>query len=1036
MVCPRCGAPVAPQARQCPNCGLIFAAPDDPRPNAPHPRRVSTPRAGTWETDPPRRGGESGQWSLPGTQGPPAGNASGQWPLPPMGRPETGMPSTPRPAPPGMRRPNEGVVAPNGPPPGPPARLPGGSRTPSLPGPLLAGAMLQNGRFRVQGAYRPMQTPDGRPPLGATQYIANDGGRRGERVALLELTFGDLIPALAERARENMAQALMKLGRQASLQGVLGSFSERGRHFLVLEYIEGTFLSDYIVRAGPLTDRMVQNFGPDLLEALTALEHLSPPIVHGAITPDAVVVAPNGQHVTLLCPALGLLAKALNIPYRDPPRIPGYSAPDLARGQADQRSDLFSLGATLFFGATGFDAASRNASLFSPARQLNQAISAPTEAILAKAVRQVPSQRYQYPEEMQLDLDRARNGEMPSRDAVNALEPILDRTPPNRAIPIALGTFLSLLVALTVVVALVAHFHTTTQAHESIIPTQTVDPTQVTLAKTGVGFSLGKAIFDTFDAGDTDGSGQCAANVHNTVDPTNNPAAAAIVAEEMGAKALCNGDYGSAVTAFQQAVSDDPSNAEPKIYLADTLIEEKAAQGNPVPSVTLDVAVSFGPQDIDTSRNVLRGAYEAQATLNGTNALPGNTKVLIEVASVGTDTSGAVALTNYHTNLLKQGNPDHWLGVISWASRFAQPNSIPNLTNALTSLNANNVPVVVPVGTTDCFPTPPSIPAIAAACKQHGFPGFKVSNFFQLSGPDYYQAGAIVQTILSAPLHANRVAVVTDPTISTNLEISLDERAALANTPQKDIMIGPAGEPLSQVVTDVEQFGAEAILFNGNSQEAAQLAVLEAQQGLRVPIIANQIADDPSLIGDSYAADTAQTAALVKAYPKAMQLLFVMGLADESEWTSPQNPQAQSVGDPAFFNQFGTDFTTSNGLGIAPSATAIYAYDAVTLMMDAAVQAKALTASHIPNPADILMALSQVQGKNAFQGISGRIAFDPKANNLPDNRPMVLKTIAISQHTDANGNHILQWSPLAIIPQPAAFCVTQSCALGFGGTGG
>jgi serine/threonine protein kinase len=893
--------------------------------------------------------------------------------------------------------------------------------------------MLQNGRFRVQGLYRPMQTPDGRLPLGTPQYVANDGGRRGERVTLLELTFGDLIPALAERARENIAQALMKLGRQATLQGVLGSFSERGRHFLVLEYVDGTFLCDYVVRAGPLTDRMVQNFGAELLEALAALEQASPSIVHGAISPDAVVVAPNGQHVTLLCPTPGLLAKSLSIPYRDAPAIPGYSAPDLAHGQADRRSDLFSLGATLYFGATGFDAASRNATLFAPARQLNQAISAPTEVILAKAVRQVLNQRYQYPEEMQLDLERARGGEMPSRDAVNALEPILDRTP-NRAIPIALGTFVSLLLALTLVVVLVAHFHSTSQAHESISPTQTVDPTQVALAQKGIGFSLGKAIFDTFAIGDDDGSGQCATNAQNTVNPQSNPTAAAIVAEETGAKALCNGDYSNAITAFGQAVADDPSNAEPKIYLADTLIAEKAAQGSTAPIVTLDVAVSFGPQDIDTSRDVLRGAYEAQAALNATNALPGNAKVLIEVASVGADTSGAVELVNYHTRLLKTSDPDHWLGVISWASHFMQKGSIANLSNALLSLNANNVPVLVPVGTTDCFPTPPPGTTF---CQKAGFNGFKVANFFQLSSQNIAQATAMVATVLNpqGPFHAYRVAVVADPTIGTNQEIAGAEIAGLTGVigPAKidALPIGPGGTPLSQVVKSVEEFGANVILFNGSSHDAAQLAVLEAQQGVAVPILASATADDPSLIGDSYAADTAATATLAKTNAHAMGLLFVMGLADETEWT--QNALIPSASEPGFFAQFGTDFTTSNGLAITPSATAIFAYDAVTLMLDAAVKAKLLTASHIPTPQDVLTALSQVKGTNAFQGISGRIAFG--ANNLPDNtRPLVLKTIRPSGSVDANGNPVLGWKVVAILPTPSAFCVTQRCALGFAGT--
>lgn len=909
-----------------------------------------------------------------------------------------------------------------------PARQNMASRTPSAPGALLSGASLQNGRFRVMGPYRPAQPLENRNQTYLAQWVAIDAMQRGDRVALMELPLGDMVPALVERARETLANRMLRLGQSAQVQRVLGSFSERGRHFLILEYFDGMFLSDRVLRSGPLSERLMLNLADELLEVLADFERHSPPTLHGHIAPETVILSPDGLHARLLVPSPALVAKGLGIPFNEPSSLGvGFVAPEYQHGQVDQRSDLYSLGATLYFAATGFDAAARAATIFSPARQVNPTISAPTEVVLSKAVRQVPGQRYQSAAEMQLDVEQASNGEMPTRDAVNNLEPIIV---PGRARngPLAIGGVLSLLLVGVLVAVLVLNGHGRATGKESISPTVVVDATQVALAQNGEGLSSGTTINDTAALG---GNGRAVnmclhgATASTAAQPTDMGAKGAIVAEEKGALALCAKDFGSAVQYFKDAVQDDPSNAEALIYLANATIDGKnaaavQAKQAPTPVVTIDVAVNYDSADIDVSREVLRGAAIAQSDLNTLSSLPGQTQMRVEIANVGPSftNEGAAGLADYYTQHIGT-DPNHALGIVSWASRIITMQSSGPLLAALTSLKKSNVPVIAPIATTDRFGTPGAFP-----------------NFFQLSPTDQYQAGVMTQLALSPPFSAYSAVVVQGvPAIVSDQEIAQIAAACLSskcpgikglnpNNVKLDMLDQKTNSAtIDSVVKDVQTHSANVVLFAGPSHEALQLTLALAQKGLRVPVIASALADDPSLLGQGGAAD----AQLAAANPQAMQLLHVLSLADELEWSAI--PQAKATGfvSPSFFNDFSANFPT-----LTPSANAIFAYDAVLLMMDASIKSGILTASKVPTPQQVLQALSQVgqpNGLPAFQGVSGEIAFDK--NNIPANRSLFFKGIGPSVNVDANGNHPLAWQIEGILPAPGAFCASATCAIGF-----
>ncbi len=655
--------------------------------------------------------------------------------------------------------------------------------------------------------------------------------------------------------------------------------------------------------------------------------------------------------------------------------------------------------------------------VFLPVRRNNPAISAPTEVILSKSVRQVPGQRYQFPEEMQLDIDHARKGEMPDRDAMSRLQPVRES---DRTMPAVIVAVLSVLVIAALIAGVVTRLPFGTSVHENVAPTVTVNPTALALAKKCVGRSTGQEIFDISALTSPQTPGNCvpfnATEINGvgipstpTVVPGSN-AQEAILAEEAGAGALQQNNLGAAITDFQNAVTLDATNAEPRIYLADTQIAQKLATKQIAQIVTIDVAVSFSSDDLATSRDILRGAALAQADLNQSAALPSNTQVSIAIASVGHTVDGAPLLAQYYSDQLAQHNPSHSLGVIAWASPAISVQSAAILLTAFKQLASEGVPVVVPVGATDRFPPTPD------------------PHFFQLSSTDQYQGGAIAQTALSAPFGAYRVVVVQNSTEFSNLEIAGTAAAVLAK------QLGPNNVSLltlgtvtpAQVVNQAQQNGANLIIASGSAREVAQIALAEASRHLTIPIIASHNADDPLLLG--IGDPTNPVVAQIQQNPQAMQLIHVMSLADPSEWSFDATAKAASP--PGFFEMFSQTYTPLSAGGGAPlspaqaSATAIYSYDAVTLMITAALRSQTLSATHLPLPPDETAALLAITSTHPFQGISGRIAF---SSGIPQNRALVLKNVTIDPtQQNALGQPLLMWNPEAIIGQ---FCAGQ-CTLG------
>lgn len=193
-----------------------------------------------------------------------------------------------------------------------------------------------------------------------------------------------------------------------------------GKHFLVMQYVDGTDLSVFVKRQGPLP---VEKAVVWVLQAARGLHYAHQQrVVHRDIKPANLLIDSSGT-VKILDMGLARLDSggAEQDELTGTGQVMGtvdYMAPEQAvdTKNADARADIYSLGATLWYLLTGralYTGASVVMKLVAhqnlPIPSLSRACphaSAELEAVLAKMVAKTPESRYQSMTEVIADLER------------------------------------------------------------------------------------------------------------------------------------------------------------------------------------------------------------------------------------------------------------------------------------------------------------------------------------------------------------------------------------------------------------------------------------------------------------------------------------------------------------------------------------------------------------------------------------------------------------------------------------------------------
>ncbi len=180
--------------------------------------------------------------------------------------------------------------------------------------------------------------------------------------------------------------------------------------YLVMDYIDGEDLRERIEREVKLPEKDVIIIGLMICDALMYLHNLSPKVIHRDIKPGNIRITPEGNVILVDFGLVKVFDMNQQTATGARAMTPGYSPPEqYGRGPTDERSDIYSLGATLYAALTGMipeESLNRMSGKekLTSIKKFRPAISESLDKIIQTALEIDPENRYQTAEEFYMAL--------------------------------------------------------------------------------------------------------------------------------------------------------------------------------------------------------------------------------------------------------------------------------------------------------------------------------------------------------------------------------------------------------------------------------------------------------------------------------------------------------------------------------------------------------------------------------------------------------------------------------------------------------
>lgn len=267
---------------------------------------------------------------------------------------------------------------------------------------LSPGLTLKGGRYTVAGVL------GGGGQGNAYLACVNDDASSGADVVLPDVVLKEYImpvyqgTAVLERLSAKLkheSDILTRLDHPGVVK-LLDCFIEDYRGYLVLEFVEGRSLKELVQDQGPQAEKFVREIGAKLCQVLIYLHDYYPPVIHRDLTPDNIMLNLAGEIKVVDFNVARQLENATGA------TVVGkhaYIPPEQFRGKPCAQSDIYALGATLYFLLT----AEEPEPLASSRPSARVKISPALDGVVAKATALALDQRYCSARELLADLTGA-----------------------------------------------------------------------------------------------------------------------------------------------------------------------------------------------------------------------------------------------------------------------------------------------------------------------------------------------------------------------------------------------------------------------------------------------------------------------------------------------------------------------------------------------------------------------------------------------------------------------------------------------------
>jgi len=269
-------------------------------------------------------------------------------------------------------------------------------------------------------------------------YQAVDTRVGSRQVAIKEMSQGHLSPdeLVAATTRFQQEATLLSSLHHPNLPRIHDAFSEQGRSYLIMEFIDAKTLLQMLKASGgrPLPVGQMLDYASQLCDVLAYLHSQNPPVIFRDLKPTNVMVKQDG-HVMLIDFGIARFFKE----GQDQDTVflgsPGYAPPEQhGTSQTNPRSDLYALGATLHCCLTGrdpFHADDRFA--FPPVHQLNPLVPTELDQLIQRLVSIDERQRPHSALEVQQALLRIKQQ---AAAPTTGLDPVLASAPTQYKQPV------------------------------------------------------------------------------------------------------------------------------------------------------------------------------------------------------------------------------------------------------------------------------------------------------------------------------------------------------------------------------------------------------------------------------------------------------------------------------------------------------------------------------------------------------------------------------------------------------------------------